>query len=588
MNSTCNKNVHYVLLIAVLLFFSFSTVALAASVDGQVTIGAGTNSDQNYHTQEYKADTNDNMIGSVAGEVNYRNANIDSGLSGVYTNGDDQAYSGELDVSRIFNIKADYRKFMHYLDQDGLLHLQGTSAGPGMGAQLWHSYEYAPELSGDTNEVPDQDFGITNEDIFIRTVLRVPVVPMLKVGMDFRRNDRNGCQQTMGMSKCGSCHIVAHKKSIDEVTTDLEPFVQGQIGNLSLQYKFLYREVDISGGADHKYDVARHPFMNPANYMKGALLYHEDNGAIPISKTPELVKTSHTVKGKYGFNSNHASAFSYIHSTVTNTSSDDLGYVDSNLEMNYDAGSVSYTGKLSDNLLLTTKARYQTIDNDDAEIRLNKDHEYTRESAYDRNILNGKVALRYRVLPKLTLLTGYEYQNEERDNGDDFLAETGIDTHEITVKAKWRAYRNLKASLGYKFTYVNSPYTYKDAAYPTHCDLGVDDNGMYDTATGAAAYTYGKYVYGARTHDMSASPETEHEVKARVNWSPFSNVFVSAYSKYVHAENDQGMHYTYVSDLFDSGIDVTVSPITNLSMTFGYNNYYHSTDSQFYIPYYHG
>jgi len=588
MNTGCNKSICSILLVAVLLFFSFSTVALASDVNGQITVGAGTTNDQSYHTQEYKSHTDDSMIGSVAGEVNYQDGSINLNLNGIYNNGDDQAYGGALDVDRVLGVEGDYQKFYHYLDQDGLLHLQGTSAGPGMGAQLWHSYEYAPELSGDTNEVPDYNFGITNEDINIRTILRVPTVPTLQFGMNFRRNDRSGCQQAMGMSKCGSCHVVAHVKSVDEVTTDFEPFVQGQIGNLSLQYKFLYRELDVGGGADHKYDVARHPFKDPAVYMRGGLLYHEDDGAIPINKTPETVKLGHTVKGKYGFNKDHALAFSYVHSNITNTSSDDLGYADSELEMNYNAGSTSYTGKLSKDLLLTAKTRYQTIDNDDANIRLNEDHSYTRSSAYDRDIINGKVALRYRILPTLSLLTGYEYKNEDRDNGDDFLVETNINTHKATAKAKWRARRNLTASLGYKFTYVDSPYTYKDAAYPSHCDLGVGDDGMYDTATGAAAYTYGEYVYGARTHAMSASPKTEHEVGMKANWSPRSNVFVSVYSKYVHGENNKDMHYDYKSDLFDSGIDITVSPTNRLSMTLGYNNYYHSTDSQFYIPYYHG
>jgi len=571
-----------------LLFFSFNTIAIAANVGGQITVETGISSDDKYHTQEFKSNSDDDIIGSVTGEINYRDTPIDLDLSGSYTDEDDQTYRGMINFHRVFDIEADYQKFLHYLDQDTLLHLQATSAAPGMGAQLWHSYEYAPELSGDTDEVPDQYFGITNENVSIKTVIRVPLVPTLQIGVNFKQNALKGCQQVMGMSKCGSCHLVAHVKDVDEVTTDIEPFIQGEFGDLSLQYTFLYREFNVGGGADHRYDVARHPFMNPPKYMKGALLYHEDDGVVPINKTPESIKLRHAVKGKYGFNPDHTAAFSYIHSSITNTSSNDLGYVDTELEMVYDAGSMSYSGKLTEDLFLTTKARYQKIDNDDADIRLNEDHEYTRESAYDRNIVNGKVALRYRVIPKLTFLSGYEYQNEKRDNGGDFLAETNINTHKASAKAKWRAGKKLTTSLGYKFTYVDSPYTYKNAAYPTHHDLGVDAYGMYDTATEAAAYTYGEYVYGARTHNMSASPETEHEVKARVNWSPLTNVFVSAYSKYTQAENDQGLHYTYASELFDFGLDVTVSPINTLSVTLGYNKFYHTTESQFYIPYYHG
>ena len=581
-----NKNVYFVLF--ALLIFSSSTVAFAAGVDGQITVGAGTNSDNKYHTQEYKSNSDSDAVGSVSGEIKYRDTPIDLSLSGSFVDIDDQTYSGTINFNRVFDIEADYQKFLHYLDQDNLLHMQATSAGPGMGAQLWHTYSYAPWLSGDTDEVPNQYFGITNEDINIKTVIRVPMVPTLQFGVDFRRNDRKGCQQTMGMTKCGSCHLVAHVKNVDEVLTEIEPFIQGQFGNLSLQYNFLYREFDVNSGVNHLFDVARHPFMDPAKSMRGGLLYHEDNGAIPINKTPESVKIGHTIKGKYDLTPNHVTAFSYVRSSVTNTSSDDLGYVDSELEMDYNAGSLSYTGKLTDDLLLTTKARYQKIDNDDAVIRLNKDHEYTRHSAYNRDILDGNVALRYKVLPKLTLLTGYDYQNEKRENGEDYLVEKDIDTHTLMAKVKWGASKKLTTSLGYKFTYVDDPYTYKNAAYPSHCDLGVNDNGMYDTATGSAVYTYGTYVYGARTHHMSKSPETEHEIKAKLNWAPYSNIFVSAYSKYTRGQNDQGLHYEYSSDLFNSGVDITVSPINTLSVTLGYNNFYHTTDSQFYIPYYHG
>lgn len=579
-------------LLTVLLFFSFSTTVLAAgAVNGEISIGGGMSNDRDNHAEEYTSNSDDGGIAGINGKINYQNSVIDLHLNGDFSDNDDQTYGGGIDIGRIIGIEMNYQKFGHYLDQDNLLHMQATSAGPGFGAQLLHSYEYAPELTGDDGQVPKNMFGIDNEDTNARIVLRVPNVTGLKVGMDFRYNQRQGCQQTMGISKCGSCHIVAHAKKIDETTTDFKPFVEATIGNLSLKYTFLYREFDVGGGLDHSYEVARHPFKGYSGKtdMYGGVNYDYRDGNLALSATPESTKLSHSIKGMYRFNQNHSTSFNYVHSSITNTSSDDFGYATDELEMKYDAGMFSYAGKFSKDLLVTARARYQTIDNDDAKV-VTAGGSYERESAYNRDTVSGKIDVRYRLFKNLTLRSSYTFESEDRDNGE-FLVEEKIDTHTVKASAKWRARRNLTVSTAYKFAYVNNPYTYENAAYPEHCDLGVDDSGNWDGTLGTyepAAYMYSKYVYGARTHNMSASPETEHEARIKVNWSPWSNVFVSAYSKYVRADNDQDMHYDYTSDTIDSGIDVTLTPCNKMAMTIGYNNFYRSTDSTFYIPYYHG
>jgi hypothetical protein len=67
-----------------------------------------------------------------------------------------------------------------------------------------------------------------------------------------------------------------------------------------------------------------------------------------------------------------------------------------------------------------------------------------------------------------------------------------------------------------------------------------------------------------------------------------SRLFVTAYSKYTYATNDQDINYDYVNDLLDSGVAMTITPRDKMSMTFGYNYMRHHMDSEFYIPYYHG
>jgi hypothetical protein len=202
----------------------------------------------------------------------------------------------------------------------------------------------------------------------------------------------------------------------------------------------------------------------------------------------------------------------------------------------------------------------------------------------------------------LTLRGGNEFESINRDKTD-FLLEKDTNIPRVQAKARWRAARGLNFNAGYKFTYDTDPYTIEDAAYPTHIDLGVNDDGNWDgfindPITGryvvgasrtAQKYTYSNYVYGTRTENMSAAPKFENQLNLKMNWIPTnSNMFVDGYLRYTYGSNDKDLSYDYDNQLVDTGLDVTFNPAETLSLTFGYNYFSRQTDSEFYIPYYHG
>ena len=315
-------------------------------------------------------------------------------------------------------------------------------------------------------------------------------------------------------------------------------------------------------------------------------------------RTPETTTTVNHVKGKYDVSENQNVFFSYIHARAENQSVSDYGMPadggsNHDLDTTYDAGMLNWTAKLTRDLLVSINGRYQTIDSDSADIDLKGDsHDYTRDSDEERNIANVRANVRYRLLRNLTLRGGYEYENEDRQNCD-FLADRDITTQKIKAKARWRPFSGLSVTAGYKFTFVDDPYAYEDAAYPTHYELGVDADGNADGNCASppcipTKYSYGEYVYGSRTHNMSAEPEMEHEVRLKANWSPMSMLFVTAYTRYARGENDEDLEYRYENSSIDSGVDVTVTPMDKLSLTLGYNYLGQTVDSEFYIPYYHG
>ena len=466
-----------------------------------------------------------------------------------------------------------------------------------MGAQLWHTYEYDPEWDVNSNEAPDKDFGVNYEKYDATTILRLPMLPNVKAGMHYRYENREGHQQAMGMSKCGSCHVVAHDKDIDETTQDFKPFVEVNLGQLSMEYSFLYRTFDNhSNHLNHQYDPAVHPFLgtwDPITHDSyGGVNYDYRDGPLELSRTPETTKTVHHVKGKYDISKNQNVSFGYIHSFAENQSVSDYGMSadggsSHDLDTTYDAGMLNWTANLTRDLLVSLNGRYQTIDSDSADIDLKGDkNDYTRDSDEERNIANVSADVRYRLLRNLTLRGGYEYENEDRQN-QDFIADRDITTQKVKTKIKWRPFSGFSVTAAYKFTFVDDPYAYEDAAYPTHIDLCVDDAGN-EPVPHVGTYTYSEYVYGARTHNMSTEPEMEHEARLKANWSPMSMLFISAYTKYVRGENDEDLEYRYESSSIDSGIDVTITPMDKLSLTLGYNYLGQTVDSEFYIPYYHG
>lgn len=584
------KYIAILVIFALTVFLPFGKGAVWAdddseqSVHAEISLGASINGNQDSPNKasEYRSLSDEDLVGIFGGSVDVRSGKVEFGVEGMRIDSQDQEYSGHLDANRIFELHGGYQEFWHHLGQDELLHMQATSFAKGQGAQLWHSYEYAPGWDVNSNEAPDKAFGISYETYDATSILRIPMLSNVKVGMHYRYENREGHQQAMGMSKCSSCHVVAHNKDIDETTQDFKPFVEVNLGQLSMEYSFLYRTFDNhSNHLNHWYDPAIHPSLGWDKDFDGLVNYDYRDGPLELSRTPETTKTVNHVKGKYDISKNQSVFFSYIHARAENNSADDYsalvnGGSDQELDTKYDAAVLNWTANLTRDLLVSLNGRYQTIDSDSADIDLEHDRSWTRESDEERNVVNARADVRYRLLRNLTLRGGYEYENEDRQNAH-YLVDGEINKHKIKTKAKWRPLRSLTVTAGYKYTLVDDPYTLEDAAYPTHIDL-----------TWPGTYTYGDYVYGVRTYETSADPEVEHEAKLKANWSPMSRVFISAYTKYVRGENDEDLNYDYTDDLLDSGVDVTFTPMNKLFMTFGYNYMRHHKDSEFYVPYYHG
>jgi len=212
--------------------------------------------------------------------------------------------------------------------------------------------------------------------------------------------------------------------------------VRANLGRLSLEYSFLYREfINDSDPEYHLYDPANHPF-DATDSKYGAVNYDYRDGELEIDRAPESEKFVHTVKAKYDVDARQNIFASYIHSTTTNTSVDELGQVadggsTSELDINYDAGMLNWTTWLGKSIKCSLSGRYQNIDADDATYTLKgvtsrpQMTSPTRGSQMKAARTQPQGGLHVSGPGRPGLRGGYEYESISRDNTRTFLGGRG-------------------------------------------------------------------------------------------------------------------------------------------------------------------
>ena len=590
------------------------------SAKGAIKVGITINDDDDspLRASEYDSLTDKDVREAIGGELEVESGVIEFSAEGMYLETADQEYKASLGLGRVVDVDASYSRFYHRLDQDNLLHLRASSLASWQGATLAHSYEYAPGYGidyaddrayktkdskgnvegpftgtvGYTNDlVPEHEFGIARSELKSHTVIRLPMLPGVQIGLNQRLEKREGNKQVMGMTKCGSCHIVAHDKEIDEETNDISPYLKMNLGLFTIEYSYLYREFKNDGDpVVHIYDWASHPVKYDAS-MAGGLLYgaHGESAPLELARTPESTKEVHAIKAKYDLSSAGSFFAGYVNSKVTNTNVDEItgelnGGSHGELDVDYNAGMFNFTYLFTKRMLLSLNGRYQDIDGEEAEIDIRdvkgESLDWTRESDESRKIIDIGAKVRYRLTREMTLRGYYDYNSVDRDNAE-YLIDDNTETHKIGADLSWRFMRGIRLKAGYSLTLIDDPYTVKESVWPA--DEGSD---YVDKAPYKAPY--GTYVYGKRKLNTSKAADTIHDMSLKANINAIKGVNLGLYARYKMMDNDDDIDYDYEDDILNTGIDVSFSPAENMLLTLGYNYYMRDTDAKFYIPFYHG
>lgn len=583
-----------------------------------------------------------------------------------YMGSRDQKYDLGIDIKRILRLNSSYDSFLHWLDHDKIDYLDAgirranlTTPGSAAGWVVLSPNSVPPAFNAvaetalgtevrvvnppvaNTSQqfgratvygedfTKNDDFSIIRREWKNHVDLTFPQLPNITFHAGYRMEEREGTEQSIGMSKCTACHITGQSRKVDEQTEDFTAGATGRFGLLTIDYSYLDRQFREKAAAPvRRYDPTNNPGTDyaPSNTnFDNRITYDYEAGALPYDVIPDSDKESHILKARIDLPRSSIISASLVNSKVESKKTDEPDpntanaafggfiYPKKTIETTYDAYGLKATTKLTKKLTLNARLRYEEQESDDRRViyqlantaptgglggavdLTSLDRVY--HSVLSREILTLGFDAIYRLGLKDTLRLSYEFKDLDRE--DEHFGTT--ESHTIKADYKTRPTKNLNARVGYTFQHFNRPFEYEDAALYQNPVTGLnyfDKDGNVATSYGdpttwAVGYilgtgpTYGVEFYDKRVADLSNQPEDVHEGKVALTWSPQANLSATVNLRARFEENDLD-HSNWKQQTYSPGLSVWYAPTNNFNLTFAYNYHAQSTESDFCQGWYDG
>ncbi len=628
-------------------------------VSGSVELGmSGVNTNDNAaRVNEYTSVRDDDGV-SLAPKLNleYENGGflieIDSETKGPR----DQHHEFSLDAGRVFRLESELSVLEHVKDHETLDQMGATARDDIKGAQpnVTTDKIYAdliratgnpgvtvggaspvasnPDFAGLTatqaadkletqyNQEVNNNYIVTRREWKNEADLILPQLPNLTFHAGARIETREGMEQSIGLSKCGGCHVSAAGKDIDERTEEYTFGATGKFGLLTVDYEYMTRDFEEQADPQSRWYIkpAGDGIGNPSKpgLVKGsALLYKTDN--YEFGKTPDSEKDSHMLKARLDLPMNTNFTASYVKADIDSHKDSEPGIFvldDDKLSSDYEG----FNGKLASRVgpvRISLRGGYYEIDGPDYAVTFDQRDDLTGvyiknpdgtitpqsqpnhtmpntddfESAESRHVTEFGIDAVYRLAKATTLRLGYDYENIDRD--EDALGETETNTFSVSVKS--RLNKTLSGRISYEYQDIDEPLAGAEVGIGQLS--GVKDGSglaMLDTKSfrningndGQWVY-YWNSVYPNRELESTNQPDEVHEAKLSTTWSPSANMAATFFMRYRYEENDD-VHYeqnTYVPGV---SFWYAASDKLNLTMSYTFNN--QDTENRSCVGWYHG
>ncbi len=430
-----------------------------------------------------------------------------------------------------------------------------------------------------------------------------------------------GIDQSIGMSKCTSCHITGDSKIIDEETKDFTIGATGKFGIVTVDYEYLDRDFNNDASDPTRYyDPAlspnpKTPYTETNSTFDNRILYDYENGALPYDTTPDSEKHSHTLKARVDLPKDTTMTGSYVYAKMESDKQDAVGLTlnDSNISTTYDGYGLRITAKPMDRLRVNMKVKVEDLDTDDfsydmipinttsgASLGGASDPSYytdiERHAANDGDTLTVGIDGIYRLGRKTTLRAGYEYEDFDRD-----MDEYGdTETHTIKASLKTRFGKDISARAAYKYQDISDPLHNPDASMYIDPNTGMpyyDKDQQLGSGIIVDGWTpgfqigtgpsYGTDFYDLRQADMTNQPETVNEIKLSSTWSPASDFSATIAFLGRFKENDL-TNSSWTEDTYSPSVSFWYAPSEKLNLNFLYNYMGQRAESKFCQGWYDG
>ena len=534
----------------------------------------------------------------------------------------DQQYNLEFDGNRIIRFKSEYSALEHWKDHDNLEHIGATMVGDLRAGQptifsdatVPSGYD-APEAIHDTrlydptadaqtayDQEIDNDYITTRREFKNEADITLPGLPNITFHAGIRIEDREGLEQSIGLSKCDACHVNAKGKEINERTRDLSFGVTGRFGLATIEYEYLNRSFEEDGATPTRYyDAAT--TTNSGNY----LLYGAGTTAaseLEYNKTPDSEKDSHQIKVRIDFTRDTNISASYVKADVESTKTPDASFSLENdtLSTELESFGAKLATRINSVLKLSLRGSTYEIDATNNAITYPERNDVLTDpatfvlpfdsatddwlSAEERKISELGVDAVYRLAKGTTLRLGYGYENIKREEKE--LGETT--THTVKAALKSRLSKKLSARLSYEYQNIDDPFGADEATGIYQLDgTYVDGSDLVYEILQAAVTTgdlaYWNAVYPERDLAATNQPDSVHEAKLNTTWSPSANLAATFFARLRYEENDE---VGYEQTSLVPGANIWYAPTDKLNLTMSYTFSKRDTQNRACVGWYHG
>lgn len=382
-------------------------------------------------------------------------------ISSTAREGNDQVHSLRVDLNRLVRSHTTFTKGVHRLEHDPLTNLRGTVKDV---VATWS-----------TDLEPGRRYGVDWNVLESRTDLQVPGAGWLVVSAELREQWRKGHQQSLAMSHCSSCHVRSQGRQVDEHVRQAGLSARATFGGWSVVGSAGKRDFRERGATPVRlYEKVEQPALRTPLFTD-RMQYGLQNGVMQYDLVPTTEKTLSKIQVSNGNLGGFALSLSGVSSNLENTRTGN--------EVDYKGVGLNLARKVGRRGSLALRARTYSIDSTDYFVdttepkavagpyvgktyreRYGYDPDFVRQSAVDRDVVEGQARFAYRLGAGSSIAATYDLRSLDRDHYLVGVDETRTLEQKLKLAYSLRPLKGLTLRAQATYADIDNPFMILDAA----------------------------------------------------------------------------------------------------------------------------